>query len=287
MVFGEGATVRIIPVLYTVIDTEASYNIIIGRPTLNRLGAVVSTYHMCMKFPVGWRIGSIWANSRLARRCYEDSLKIGGSIPPPTVNALDFDLDPRYVYEEKRPPPAEDVKTSHVTKVGTALSREEEAQLVSFLRQNGVVFAWTPKDKPGIDPNFMCHHLSIGKGAKPVIQKRRKQGEERRKVAREETSRLVTADFIREVQYPTWLANVVMVKKPNVRWRMCIDYTNLNKACPKDPYPLPSIDRLVDGMSRYALLSFMDAYSGYNQIRMHPPRRGEDGLHHRGGSILL
>ncbi|RDX85065.1 hypothetical protein CR513_33786, partial [Mucuna pruriens] len=77
-------------------------------------------------------------------------------------------------------------------------------------------------------------------------------------------------DFIREVQYPSWLANVVMVRKANGRWRMCIDYTDLNQACPKDSYPLPSIDRLVDGVSGYALLSFMDAYSGYNQIQMHP-----------------
>ncbi|RDX87340.1 hypothetical protein CR513_31199, partial [Mucuna pruriens] len=66
------------------------------------------------------------------------------------------------------------------------------------------------------------------------------------------------------------LANVVMVKKANGRWQMCTNYTNLNKACPKDPYPLPSIDRLVDGVLGFVLLSFMDAYLGYNQIRMHP-----------------
>ncbi|RDX65070.1 hypothetical protein CR513_56307, partial [Mucuna pruriens] len=61
-----------------------------------------------------------------------------------------------------------------------------------------------------------------------------------------------------------------MVRKPSGKWRMCTDYTDLNKAFPKDPYPLPSIDRLVDGVAGFALLSFMDAYSGYNQIRMHP-----------------
>ncbi|RDX90703.1 hypothetical protein CR513_27406, partial [Mucuna pruriens] len=87
---------------------------------------------------------------------------------------------------------------------------------------------------------------------------------------REEVSKLVTTGFVREVQYPTWLANVVMVKKANGRWQMCTDYTDLNKACSKDPYPLPSIDRLVDGVLGYALLSFMDSYSGYNQIRMYP-----------------
>ncbi|RDX83570.1 Retrovirus-related Pol polyprotein from transposon 17.6, partial [Mucuna pruriens] len=275
--FGEGAMVKIMPVLYTVIDADASYNFIIGRPALNRLEAVVSTYHLCMKFPVGRKICSIWADSKLARRCYEDSLKIGNSPSAPTVNVLDLDLDPRCIYETERPHPAEDVKNIQIgpsalqtTKVGTTLSSDEEAQLVNFLRQNIDVFAWTPQDMPGIDPSYISHSLSIGKDVKPIAQKRRKQGEERRKAAREETSRLLAAGFIREVQYPTWLANVVMVKKPNGRWRMCTDYIDLNKACPKDPYPLPSIDRLVDGVSGYALLSFMDAYCGYNQIRMHP-----------------
>ena len=81
---------------------------------------------------------------------------------------------------------------------------------------------------------------------------------------------LLAAGFIREIQYTTWLSNVVMVQKPNGKWRVCTDYTSLNKACPKDSYPMPSIDRLVDNSAGYQLLSFMDAYSGYNQIAMHP-----------------
>ncbi|RDY06409.1 Retrovirus-related Pol polyprotein, partial [Mucuna pruriens] len=147
-------------------------------------------------------------------------------------------------------PPKRDTQR---TKIGKALEPEEE-----------------DKDMLGINPNFMCHRLSVNPNAKPMAQKKRKQGEEKRTVVREEVSKLVTAGFVREVQYPTWLANVVMVKKANGRWRMYTDYTDLNKACPKDPYPLPSIDQLVDGVSGYALLSFMDAYSGYNQIQMHP-----------------
>ncbi|RDY09021.1 hypothetical protein CR513_06679, partial [Mucuna pruriens] len=122
----------------------------------------------------------------------------------------------------------------------------------------------------GIDPRFMCHHLSVSLGSKQVAQKKRKQGEEKRVAIKEEVRKLLAAEFVREIQYPTWLANVVMVKKANCWWRMCTDYTDLNKACPKDSYPLPSIDRLVDGVSGHALLSFMDTYSGYNQIWMHP-----------------
>jgi hypothetical protein len=82
--------------------------------------------------------------------------------------------------------------------------------------------------------------------------------------------RLLKANFIQEVHYSDWLANVVLVKKSNSKWRMCVDFINLKKACPKDSFPLPWIDMLVDSTARHELLSFMDAFSGYNQIRMHP-----------------
>ena len=76
------------------------------------------------------------------------------------------------------------------------------------------------------------------------------------------------AKFIREVYYPNWLANVMMVKKDNGKWRMCVNFIDLNKACPKYSYPLPRIDQLVDSTAGHKLLSFMDTFSGYNQIRM-------------------
>ena len=76
------------------------------------------------------------------------------------------------------------------------------------------------------------------------------------------------AKFIQRVYYPKWLANVVMVKKANSKWRMCVDFTDLNKAYPKDSYLLPRIDQLVDSTAGHKLLSFMDAFSKYNQIKM-------------------
>ena len=79
---------------------------------------------------------------------------------------------------------------------------------------------------------------------------------------------MLEANFIKEVYYPKWLANVVMVKKTNGKWRMCVDFTDLNKACPKDSYPLPHIDLLVDSTAGHWLLSFMDAFSEYNQIKL-------------------
>ena len=85
----------------------------------------------------------------------------------------------------------------------------------------------------------------------------------------------MASSFIMEVLHPDWLANPVLVEKkddPNVAvvWRMCIDYTNLNKACPKDPFPLPRIDQVIDSTAGCELLSFVDAYSGFHQIPLNP-----------------
>lgn len=148
-----------------------------------------------------------------------------------------------------------------------------EERLRATLWRNRDVFAWTVADMSGIHPSVMSHKLSIYKEARPVSQKKRKMGEEKKKVVEGEVNKLREAGFIKEVTYTTWLANLVMVKKATNKWRMCTDYTDLNKACPKDSYPLPSIDALVDGASGHRMLSFLDAYSGYNQIPMYTPDR--------------
>jgi hypothetical protein len=86
--------------------------------------------------------------------------------------------------------------------------------------------------------------------------------------ARNEVKRLLSARVIREVTYPEWLANTVMVKKANGKWRMCIDFTDLNKACSKDEFSLPRIDSLIDAVATWELMSLLDYYSGYHQIWM-------------------
>jgi len=123
---------------------------------------------------------------------------------------------------------------------------------------------------PGIDPDFLCHRLTMDPKVRSFRQRRRKFNEERRQVIKEETKKLLSVGHIREIQYPEWLANVVLVKKANGKWRMCVDFIDLNKACPKDSYPLPSIDALVDSASGCKMLSFLNGFSGYNQIKMHP-----------------
>ena len=117
---------------------------------------------------------------------------------------------------------------------------------------------------PGIDPSVITYRLNVSPSYKPVCQKKRVFALERDNAIKEEVQKLITVEFICEVYYLDWLANVVMIKKANGKWKMCVDFTNLNKACSKDSYPLPRIDQLVDSTVGHQLLSFMNAFSRYN-----------------------
>jgi hypothetical protein len=130
--------------------------------------------------------------------------------------------------------------------------------LVDFLHTNADVFAWSPSDMPGIPRDVAEHSLDIRARARPVKQPLRRFDEEKRRAIGEEIHKLMAAGFI----------NPVLVRKKGGKWRMCVDYTGLNKACPKVPYPLPRIDQIMDSTTGCETLSFLDAYSGYHQIRM-------------------
>jgi hypothetical protein len=140
--------------------------------------------------------------------------------------------------------------------------------LVDFLRANADVFMWSPSDMPGIPREVTEHSLYILPHSRAMQQWLRCFDEERRRAIGAELRKLLEAGFIKEVFHPTWLANPVLVKKKNGKWRMCVDYTSLNKACPKVPFPLPRIDQIVDSTAGCELLCFLDAYSGYHQIKM-------------------
>lgn len=154
--------------------------------------------------------------------------------------------------------------------VGADLDPIIRSTLINFLKENTNSFAWEASHMRGISLEVTSHELNVDPTYKPVKQKRRKLGQERAKAVNEEVDKLLGMGSIREVKYPDWLANPVVVKKKNGKWRVCIDFTNLNKACPKDSFPLPHIDRLVEATAGHQLLSFMDAFSGYNQILMNP-----------------
>jgi hypothetical protein len=110
------------------------------------------------------------------------------------------------------------------------------------------------------------HKLNIKPGSKPVKNHLCRFNDEKCKAINEEIKKLLSAGFIREVFHPEWLANPVLVKKKNKKWRMCVYYTGLNKACPKEQFPLPRIDQVVDSTAGCETICFLNAYSGYHQI---------------------
>ncbi|XP_072069454.1 uncharacterized protein [Arachis hypogaea] len=245
---GENASFRTLDIQYLIVDCNSPYNIILGRPALNMFRAVISTFHLCVKFQAqDGKIATIHSDRQQARQCYNSCLKRSdNSGRQHEIKAVQTreevlslaELDPRGDTQE-RPQPTDELqkiqltsKPEQVTYIGQALQGQERSDLVKLLRANADLFAWTPADMPGISPEIICHKLATNPSSRPLAQKKRNLGAEKSKAALEET--------------------------------------NLNKACPKDAYPLPCIDKLVDNASGFESLSFMDAYSGYNQILMHP-----------------
>ena len=123
----------------------------------------------------------------------------------------------------------------------------------------------------GISPTHASHKLNVVPSIRPIIQSVRRFQLDRHQVIQAEVDNLLKAGFIRKIKYPEWLANVVVVPKKGGKGRVCVDYTDLNDACPKNSFPLPRIDQIVDVSAEHEMLSFMDAFSGYHKIPMYLP----------------
>lgn len=128
------------------------------------------------------------------------------------------------------------------------------------------MFSWLHGDMPGIDPTIPYYKLAIRKYVRSVKQKMRFFNQERYDAISAEVEKLLRVGFIREVEYPKWVSNVVLMKMSNGKWQMCVDFIDLNKAYLNDSFPLPKNDQLVDLTTVHSLLSFMVVFLGYNQI---------------------
>ena len=104
------------------------------------------------------------------------------------------------------------------------------------------VFAWDAYEAPRVDPSFIYHHLNINPSVIPKKQPPQRSSKTHANVVRDEVAKLKKVGAIKEVFYPKWLANTVVVKKKSGKWRVCVDFTDLNKVCPKDPFLMPWID---------------------------------------------
>ncbi|KAA3468476.1 RNA-directed DNA polymerase (Reverse transcriptase), Ribonuclease H [Gossypium australe] len=155
-------------------------------------------------------------------------------------------------------------------KIGTCIAKETKRDLIELLQEFKDVFAWSYQDMHGLSTDIVVHCLPIKEECKPVQQKLRRIRPDVMIKTKEKVKKQFDAGFLQVVKYSEWVANIVFVPKKDGKVWMCVDYKDLNKASPKDNFTLLHIDTLVDNTASYSLFSFMDGFSGYNQIKMHP-----------------
>jgi hypothetical protein len=269
--FGYVHNTRIEQVVFDIVDMEYRYNAIIGRGTLNAFEAILHPAYLCMKIPSEQGPIAVHGSQEVARR------DEGSWTDSKAIHNIDG-VEACQQYKHKREKAAsvdqlkpmllyEDIADQRVL-LGSQLSDEQEKTLIRFLFNNKDVFAWTSNDLCGVNRDVIEHSLNVDPSFRPRKQRLRKVSDDKAEGARNEVKRLLSAGVIREVTYPEWLANTIMVKKANGKWRMCIDFIDLNKACPKDEFPLLRIGSLADAATSSELMSLLDCYLGYHKIWM-------------------
>ena len=146
------------------------------------------------------------------------------------------------------------------TYVSTCLNAPDRNQLLVVLKKYKDCFAWSYNELPGLDRSLVEHRLHMKPNFKPYKQKPRRMSPEVIQKVNEEILRLLKAGFIRTIRYVEWLSNIVPVVKKNGKMRVCIAFRNLNLATPKDEYPMPIVDLLVDSSAGHKILSMMDGH---------------------------
>uniref|UniRef100_A0A2N9FBJ4 Uncharacterized protein n=1 Tax=Fagus sylvatica TaxID=28930 RepID=A0A2N9FBJ4_FAGSY len=214
------------PTDFWVLNSYSPYNAILGRPWLHKMKAVPSTLHQRLRFPTPEGIMEL--QERAENEGLAPQKKCAEELERHYMSASDQE---RYFL------------------LGASLSQELRDGLTVLLMEYSDVFAWSPYEAPGVDPAFACHSLNVDPLIRPVVQKGRRISPLHQEAVCEEVNRLVEAKAIREILYPTWLSNTVVVKKKNGKWR---------------------IDQLVDATSGHQRMSFLDAFQGYHQIAMNP-----------------
>jgi hypothetical protein len=253
--FGQDTTMRTKVITFDVVNFAYPYNAIFGRNNINKFAVVIHQDYLLMKIPTAAGVISVYGSQEEARRAERNT-----SVHNRQVHVIDEDEGSEVLpdleqkaeaqmrqsmkqAETERMKVVDDTKTfplcadvpSRTVMIGTEVNKEEEDRLLQFLRHNQDVFAWSKSDLTGVHRSVIEHALNTDPKVRPKLQRQRPMLDDRVKSAEAEVQKLLDARIIREVQYPVWVANVVMVLKKNGNMLMCIDFTELNKACSKDP----------------------------------------------------
>jgi hypothetical protein len=247
--FGVAPNARSEQVTFDIIDMMYPYNAIMGRGSINKFEAAIHGLYLCMKIPGPQGAITVYDNQQAARNIERDFVPGQRNIHCLTAQ--------REVPESASPTAKEHGKAQLQSNDGTKtvpldkatpkqtitisedLTSHDEETLLYCLSKNKNVFAWSALDLVGVSRSIIEHSLGIDPSVRPKKQRLRKMSDEKTEATKAEVHHLLDAKFIEPIAYPTWLANIVMVQKKSGKWRMCIDFTSLNKACPKDNFPLP------------------------------------------------
>ncbi|GJX94982.1 reverse transcriptase domain-containing protein [Tanacetum coccineum] len=235
---------------FMVVKSTSPFNGIIGRPGLRKMKAAPSTTYGMIKFPVRGGTLTLRSSKIIPIEC---AMISGPENQPPLVNK---------VKEERIKVAINPEHPEQTVMIGSNHTEKTRSKLCNLLQRSLDIFAWTPTDMTDVPRQIAKHKLNVRKGCQPVRQKKRGQAAERNIAINDKVSKLVTTGIMREVHYHDWLSNSVMVKKSDNSWRMCVDFKDLNKACPKDGYPLPEIDWKVESLYVFPFKCFLDAYKG-------------------------
>ncbi|GKE06446.1 hypothetical protein Tco_1398464 [Tanacetum coccineum] len=239
---------------FSVVRSPSSYNGIIRRPGVKKLHAVLSTTHGMLKIPAEGGVITLKSSRLVLLEC---AMVFGpegtpSATKPITEERVKVAINPEY--------------PEQTVMIGSTLTEEGRNKLCGLLQRNLDIFAWKPADMTGVPRHIAEHRLNVREGWSSVRQKKRGQATHRNQAIQEEVGKLVEARIMKEVHYHDWLSNPVMVKKHDDSWRMCVDFKDLNKACPKDGYPLSEIDWKMESLCGFPFKCFLDAYKGCHQI---------------------
>jgi hypothetical protein len=280
--FGTPDNFRKETLTFEVVGFRGAYHTILGRSCYAKFMAVPNYTYLKMKMSRPKGVITMGSSIEHTFDCdvecveHAEALALDEALVANLENLVNEDLDSTAKHAGSFEPAEQtkEVPLDHATskgkvlRVSSNLDPKSEVVLVDFLRANADIFAWSPSDMPGIPREVVKHSLEILPYSRTVQQRLRRFDEEWRRAIGVELRKLLEAGFIKEVFHPMWIANPGLVKKKHGKWRMCVDYTSLNKACPKVPFPLPRIDQIIDSTTGCELLCFLGAYSGYHQIKM-------------------
>jgi hypothetical protein len=273
-----------------VADFDSSYHAILGRSALAKFMAMPHFADLLLKMPGKTGILTLRGDLKKSYDCDHEAIKYATTscMPEPSAEVLvatlkltntKMEISNQQPSQPRVKPNPSDIgikviqlqegDPSKTALIGGGLGENWEGALARFLTANHDIFVWKPADMPGVPKELIEHCLKVDPKATPKKQRLQRFSPDKREAIKKELAKLLAAGFIKEVYHPEWLDNPVLVlKKNDNEWRMCVDYTDLNKHCPKDPFALPCINQVIDSTAGCVLLCFLYCYSGYHQIAL-------------------